>query len=267
MSRMNSTNNWGLSEYIVAASATQGNYATIQSAINAINASVSKSGNIHIHPGSYTENLTIPSGTFINLVAASDEAIFTGLVALNGNVTSTGSSFFSFSNFQILGTVSATGGGQLALYGTQVLSSSGAAVTVSSTGLDAKFCYIQNGSGVALQNTNVGSTLQGCLFSGNINLVGSGTPIFNDCTFTTGIISASGASSSRFIFCDLTNSAANWNITTGCTLQAVNCIANSSNGSGFFVTGTGTFNHANVALTGTATSIDPGLTSNTYPVV
>lgn len=56
MGTNNSTNNFGISQYIVSATPGNGSYRTIQSAMNAANAA--GGGTVYIQPGSYVENLT-----------------------------------------------------------------------------------------------------------------------------------------------------------------------------------------------------------------
>lgn len=53
----NSTNNFGVSPYVVNATPGKGSYTTIQSAIDAANAA--GGGTVYIQPGTYTENLTL----------------------------------------------------------------------------------------------------------------------------------------------------------------------------------------------------------------
>lgn len=70
MTRINSDNLFGLSDFIVDTSASKGSFTTIQAALNA--ASAAGGGTVYVRPGTYTENLILMPG--VDIVGAVAES-------------------------------------------------------------------------------------------------------------------------------------------------------------------------------------------------
>lgn len=92
----NSTNNFGISRYIVSQTPGRGSYTSIQSAINAANAA--GGGTIYVEPGSYTEDLTFfDKIELVGSVGIEDA----GNIQLTGTHTPPASGSISIKEFQL----------------------------------------------------------------------------------------------------------------------------------------------------------------------
>lgn len=95
MTRVNPTNLFGFSPYIVDAAASEGSYTTVQSALNAANAA--GGGIVYVRPGTYTEDLTLFVGTEVVGIPASSSS---QNIVIHGVHTppAAGAGTFSFTN-------------------------------------------------------------------------------------------------------------------------------------------------------------------------
>ena len=145
---------FGVTSFIVDATAGQGNYQTIGAAITAASAGVT----IFIRPGTYTENITLKAG--VNLSAFGSDSSFnaTGVVIINGTCT--------------LSTA-----GSVSIFGIQLQTNSAALLTVSGSVasiVNLNNCYLNcsNTTGISFSSSSSSSqiTANGC--AGNIGTTG-----------------------------------------------------------------------------------------------
>jgi len=179
MTTNNITNNYGVSSFIVDSTPGNGDYTTIQSAINA----ASSGQHIFIRPGTYTENLTLKAG--VNLHAFRGDAI-NGIVIIVGNHTYTAT-------------------GTTTISGIQLKTNSGFFLTVSGSNIcivNLVDCNLicSNNTGISFTNSNNGSSILCQVCTGDLQTTGiafhtmsaAGTLTYQYCNFTN-----SGASTTQ----------------------------------------------------------------------
>lgn len=169
----NATDLYGVTSYIVDATAGQGNFTTIGAALTAAS-SAGFQGTIFIRPGTYTENLTLLAG--VNLSAFQTDQL-TPTVIITGNCTA------SFA-------------GTCTISGIQLKTNSAAFLTVSgasATIVYLKNCYLNssNATGIVHSSSNASSAIFCYECQGNVgttgitmwNFTSPGTLTFRDCYF------------------------------------------------------------------------------------
>lgn len=173
MVQTNSTDNYSTARFIVSATAGQGNYTTIASAL----AAASSGNTIFLLPGTYTENLSLVAG--VNLAAYDCDS-------LTPNVTIVGKCSFSSA-----GTVSISGI-RLQTNSDYFLSVTGSSASI----VNISNCYLSCSNNTGIQYTSSSSSssirLQYCY--GNLS--------------TTGIALYTSSSSGNIAinYCEITNS-------------------------------------------------------------
>lgn len=138
MTRIVPTNTYGISQFVVSPDPSQGNFTTIQSAVNAASAG----DTIYIADGIYNENVTLIPGIVLTSLTAS---------GYNSNVSFTGS--FTF-----------TGGGIVAICNIEMVSTNGKSIIFSGTNpgdIILYSCYMRctNNTSIYFTNTNANSTV------------------------------------------------------------------------------------------------------------
>ncbi len=231
----NSTDLYGVTSYIVDATAGQGNYTTIAAALTAATAA-SFAGDIFIRPGTYTENLTLVAG--VNLVAWPGDGI-AGTVIIKGNCT-----------FSTAGTV--------VISGIQLQTNSAALVTVSGNAasiLNLVNCNLVMATTAIVYSSSSGSSqinLYQC--TGNIS-AGSVTPFDMS---SAGVLTVIG--------CNITNTGAS---TTSTTMSAGTAVFQNNNFQ-FAITNSSTggltsaYNYYNTAAINTASATIGGSGTNKF---
>lgn len=271
-----------LSAFVVSPVPGEAEYSSVQAAINA---AAPTGGVVIILPGQYFENIVLARSVCLlgliepidvnnpqrvaifgnvtcdpgSVFTSVENIFFSSLVALptfsegassNLILSATNCVFFNFSGGDAIKVaMPAFGGATLNFYNCAIYSGNDAFVLGQNTNTYVTQSFIQPSmnavnmtsiSSLQMEYTNVGGP---CTFSGN----GAGT--FQFCRFF-------GGPSSCF-----TQSA----LTTNCTVTTSTIQSNA--GSTFFASGTGAFRVGNCALSGSATVVDPGLTSTVFPSI
>lgn len=201
MTRIIPTNTYGISKFLVSPDESQGNFTTIQAAINAASAG----DTIYVADGVYNESVTLIPGILITALSSAGNS---------GNVKFTGS--FTF-----------TGGGNVIISNIRLTSDNGTSILFSGSSagsLSLTYCYFEctSNSNISFTNSNANSSLD-IQYS------------FID-VLTNGIspISTSSSGSLTFASSFLANSATNFN---NCSVSNTNIyIANSTFGLGLTIT-------------------------------
>lgn len=169
--------NYGVTSYIVDATAGNGNFTTIAAALTAASAA-SFQGDIFIRPGTYNENPALVSG--INLVAWPSDSSVNSVcqVIIKGKCT-----------FSSAGTVTISGV-QLQTNSDFCLAVTGSAASI----VNLKLCFINclNNTGISYTSTSASSQVNVFFCTGDIGTTGitmfahssSGTMAIQDCKIT-----------------------------------------------------------------------------------
>ena len=289
MTRNNSDNLFGPTQYIVDSNPAQGSYSTIQSAINALNAA-GNFGTIIIRSGIYTENLSFVANQQIIGMSGEGRAQNSCPVKIVGNHTFLG----------------AGSPGRMLLQSIFFESSAGDTFTVTSNGANGivfalKYCQVKStaGSSVTLNTVLGGSFVTGVLFESTINASGSGFIVNSDncqvitylssidvgdtairmlgadnsfrdtkseVSGTTNTISFSQASQSAFLDGTLLKSSGSTILYgAAATTTALHCTHESFSGTGNYIDGAaGIYLYADDILTGPAINIAAGITQSPF---
>lgn len=255
------------SQYTVSKVSGQGNFTTIQAAINQAvsdGASLATPLTVWIFSGDYTENLTLQP--YVNLAAASDPSE----VGVNviGNAVYSGTGDFSITNIGF------------------TTNNSSAAISFQSAGTAA--CHLQSvaidgASGIGLECTSATTTLQFSIGSLKAatggkckNITDGNIEFFSGLATFTDTASTISGGTLRIIGCDITDaydvsgglvevfgslvqssSFPCFNIATGATVYTTTSSLGSS--STYFIDGTGTLGYSNISPLGSSFIINPTL--------
>lgn len=285
MTRINSTNLFGITQYIVDPSPSEGSFTTVQSAMDALNLA-GNDGYIFIRPGSYAENLIIYPNQ--QIVGASDEGRISGANPVT-----------------IIGTHTLQGdgaGGQFAatIFESIFFQSLSDTFTVLSDGpngilLVLKFCSVVSAAGntVFLDVVGGGSFALGVIFETNLTAFssgffingvgcaaqallgeinsqnGPGVSLFGaNSNFSSQYSQIAGNLSAIEIFNPTNGISTDFSIlstnngptilfTGAGSANCFNTTHNANGGPGFYVTGTGNYSYCNDVLNGGRDQIDP----------
>lgn len=260
----NADNKFGPTKYMVGPPGTLGdgvNYTSIQTAINDINATVSKTGSIYVRPGTYPESPSFPAGTAIQVVAAAGNATTSGICVILGNVDIGAGAGISLSNLFIEGNTTNTAGGALAGEGCVFFATAGDAVTSNGgSTLDLRNCILQViGAGNAFTVNSGAVDLVICQVLGPVSIGAAGSPLFDNCNIVGSTTIAAGGASGRFGFTDLIGGAlTSLDIGAGSVANVLHCDVTSNAVNP--ITGTGTLFYADVVFLGSGVVLDPALT-------
>lgn len=193
MSQQISTNTFGVAKWVVSPDATQGNFTTIQAAINA----ASSGDNIFVRPGTYTEDLTLKAG--VNLTGLRGDGK-TPTVTIIGNCTHNTAGTVSIADFK------------LQTNGSFCISNTGTLVSI----INVISCVINatNNTAISFTNSNAAAQINVVTTAIDLGTTGiaiysmssAGTLAFRYCNTTnTGGSSTASASSNGTVTCLYTN--------------------------------------------------------------
>lgn len=276
----NSDNLFGVSDFIVGPVLGAGcSYSTIQSALTAASAGDC----IYIRPGTYTENLVLKPGVSL-IGCTADGRDFTQPIAVVGTHTLTGNGFVAIDNLSFSN----------AIGDTFTVTSNGGENTI----LVLKFCQVTSVASSAMVLTSAGGNPTTIIVGSNLNsssstIIATGANVFiddadlnsstgsavvlngssalethNDATLggnVSGIIVNNGGA-----FADVHNSeirgltAASIQFVIPGFVNAHDCVMDSGNGTGFYISGSGNYSYAGDIAIGSATQIDPLVTQTPF---
>jgi len=149
-----STNTFTVSKFVVSATATEGNYTTIQAAITA----ASSGDTVYIRDGTFTENLTLKDGVNLSSLPSSS--------SLNGTAKTI-----------ISGTCTMTTAGSVTISGIQLQTNSAALLAITGSAasvVNLENCYLNmtNSSGITLSSSDATSAININKCSGNVGTTG-----------------------------------------------------------------------------------------------
>jgi hypothetical protein len=265
----NGSNDYAVSQFLVAKTAGQGNYLTIQSAINAANAIATSSNPqvVWIKPGLFTENLTLHP--YVSL-AGTGAGINSQII---GNAIYNGTGAWSASNVSFISNNSSAA---LSLQGTDIAdinlnfvdfnsgSSSGIAFECTGSGITATMlgCSLEAAAGGRCKNITAGAVQ----FFNSVSqftdtastIAGTGSLTINSSTVGDAFV-VSSADASITLFGTTVNSGSLGCIAMTGGLAIVLDTAMQSSVT-FLVAGTGTLLFSDIHALQFGSSIDPGIT-------
>lgn len=277
MARINSTNLFGLSDYIVDTSGAKGSFTTVQSALDAVSAVGNGVVYIKGSGAAYIENLAFNSD--VQLIGVNSDGrlaqvLIAGSHVVADGITVTVSNIFMTSNGtpQIFD-VSPTGAPTiLAIKNCDLLNNTGNAISCNPTAAGQAIILLEsnqvNTSSDCFVSTGLGNGTTWNVKFGDYNATGTGTFFTldgSDRAFVDGVTGDFGGvgfqmnGATNTVQCSISrisSSLFSFSGPLGGSITTSDTVYTCNDPSGFFVTGAPDFNYAGIVLTGTAKDLN-----------